>query len=183
MTVPFSLLIRDAVTDDVAACTALDHSYETQHVWQMHIDQEDGWHVRFRTERLPRTLETAVLSNPTRLRAALPADQCFLVAARRDTESVVAYLSMRNDPTYAIGHVHDLVVTREQRHQTIGTRLLKVAMQWAKEHDLTRLILETQTKNYPAINFCQAAGFSFCGFNDQYYPNRDIAVFFSLTLR
>ncbi len=183
MTTGLSLLIRDATLADLSACAALDHTYETQQVWQMHIQQDDGWQVRFRTERLPRTLESTVVSNRERLRDALPADQCCLVAVRRDTDAVLAYLVMRRDPTYALGHVHDLVVTRPHRRQQIGGRLLKVALQWAKEHDLTRVLLETQTRNFPAIAFCQAAGFTFCGFNDQYYPNRDIAVFFSLTLR
>jgi hypothetical protein len=43
--------------------------------------------------------------------------------------------------------------------------------------------LETQTKNYPGILFSQANGMVFCGFNDRYFSNGDIAVFFSQTLR
>jgi hypothetical protein len=35
-----------------------------------------------------------------------------------------------------------------------------------------------QTKNYPAIQFARAQGFVFCGFNDHYYMNQDIALFF-----
>jgi hypothetical protein len=39
-----------------------------------------------------------------------------------------------------------------------------------------------QTKNYPAISFCQKHGMTFCGFNDRHFANQDIALFFALAL-
>jgi ribosomal protein S18 acetylase RimI-like enzyme len=44
-------------------------------------------------------------------------------------------------------------------------------------------MLETQTKNHPAICFYRKHGFVFCGFNDRYYTNQDIALFFAQNLR
>ena len=44
-------------------------------------------------------------------------------------------------------------------------------------------MLDTPTKDYPAICFYQKHGFAFCGFNDQLYPNHDIALLFALSLR
>jgi ribosomal protein S18 acetylase RimI-like enzyme len=41
------------------------------------------------------------------------------------------------------------------------------------------MTLEIQTKNHPAISFAQKHGFQFCGYNERYYPNGDIALFFS----
>jgi hypothetical protein len=65
----------------------------------------------------------------------------------------------------------------------IGTALLRAARDWALETKLRRLIVETQTKNYPAIRFLQKRGLVFCGYNDLFYPNQDIAVFFGQMLR
>lgn len=180
----FSFVIRDGLEADIPACLSLDNGYETDYVWQMSIQREADQHqVMFKTERLPRMLETTYPASETRLRLALPAEQCFLVAVGKDTLETLAYLTMWNDPIHKIGLVQDVVVSRPFRRRRIGMRLLRVAAQWAIEHGLLILTVETQTKNYPAILLCQRAGLTFCGFNDQYYPNQDIAVFFSQTLR
>ncbi len=179
-----NFLIRDGLDADIDACLRLDHVYETDSVWQMHIRQEDGWMLQFKKERLPRTLAIEYPAGDDRIRAALPADQCFLVATRREEEEeILGYLTMHSDAIHRIGMIYDIVVSRPYRRNTIASRLVKVAARWAKEHNLTRLMVETQTTNYPAIEFCQATGFTFCGFNDRYFPNQDIAVFFSQSLR
>jgi GNAT superfamily N-acetyltransferase len=187
MTLPSSIhfLIRDGLETDIQACSALDHSYETDLVWQMQIHSEEGqqWEILFKRERLPRMMTDSMSVDETRLRAALPAEHCFLVATQKDSPEILGYLAMYNDRIHRIGQIHDLVVSRPYRRHGIGTRLVNVARQWAKEHGLTRLMLETQTKNYPGIAFCQGNSFTFCGFNDRYFYNQDIAVFFSSSLR
>jgi GNAT superfamily N-acetyltransferase len=80
------------------------------------------------------------------------------------------------------GWVADLVTTREYRRKGIATRLLQAGAQWARKAGLCRLIVETQTKNHPAMRFLERRGFSFCGYNDRHYANQDIAVFFSVDL-
>lgn len=177
-------VIRDGLESDIPACIELDHQYETDFVWQMSIGETTGqWQITFKTERLPRTLETRYIPDANRLRLALPTEQCFLVAATRDGQDVLGYLTMRNDPVYHTALVQDIVVSQPYRRHRIATRLLSVARQWAKEHSLVRMTVECLTQNYPGITFCQQAGFKFCGYNDQYYPNHDIAIFFNQSLR
>jgi ribosomal protein S18 acetylase RimI-like enzyme len=60
---------------------------------------------------------------------------------------------------------------------------MRVAASWANAHNVDRIIAETQTKNYPAICLYQHLGYSFCGFNDRYFLNQDIAVFFCTSVR
>jgi len=84
---------------------------------------------------------------------------------------------------HATGWLNNLVVGKRYRRQGIGGALLKAAIEWAREQGLRQLMLETQTKNYPAICFYQRHGFVFCGFNDHYYTNQDIALFFAQSLR
>jgi GNAT superfamily N-acetyltransferase len=181
--IPF--VIRDGLETDIERCLRLDHRYETDHVWQMHIQQEETnhWQISFRKERLPRRLEAAVPQHEARLRAALPDDQCFLVATRRGSEDVLGYLTMLHDPINHLGLIRDLLVGAPVRGHQIGTRLLSVASSWAKERSINRLQIELQTKNFPGISFCQQRGFTFCGFNDRVFPNQDIAVYFGLSLR
>jgi GNAT superfamily N-acetyltransferase len=187
MTTPTTLnfLIRDGLETDIEACLFLDHTYETDFVWQMHIHGDEGqqWEILFKRERLPRTMMITLTPDETRLNTSLPTDQCFLVATKRDEPEVLGYLAMYYDKAHSFGLIHDLLVSRPFRRHGIGSRLINVTRQWAKEHQLTRLLIETQTKNYPGISFCQHAGFTFCGFNDRYFANQDIAVFFSMSLR
>ena len=183
MSTPTPFLIRDGLDADLPALLALDHRYETDTVWQMTLRQEDGWLIGFRTERLPRQIEITYPASVEQFQPFLPDDHCFLVATRRDDSTPLGYLTMRHDAVHQIGFIGDLVVTRPHRRTGIGSRLINVAGLWAKERGVTRLILETQTKNYPAILFIQAIGFTFCGYNDQYFRNRDIAVYFSQSLR
>ena len=174
-------IIRDGLPTDIPACLNLDHSYETERVWQMRFAEEThSLQITFKTERLPRIMEAEYPVDEKRLRLAL--DQCFLVAVLRDQPEVLGYLVMLTEPVYNTAIVHDLVVTRPFRQRHIGTRLLNVARRWAREHDMKRLSVAIQTKNYPAIMFCQQAGMAFSGFNDHYFPNQDIAVMFTQAL-
>jgi GNAT superfamily N-acetyltransferase len=76
-----------------------------------------------------------------------------------------------------------VVVSYPYRRHRIGARLLTVARQWASEHGLIQILAEIHTQNHPGIAFCQQAGLKFCGFNEQYFPNHDIAIFFGQSLR
>lgn len=177
-------LIRDGLLDDIEACLALDHQNSTDYVWQMNIQQSVGqWQAMFKTERLPRAMQVTHQADAARLRLALADEHCFVVAVDRESTAMLAYLTMRSDPVHHIALVQDLVVDTRCRRAKLGSRLLNVARQWAREHDHVRLTCETQTKNYPSIQFCQANGMVFCGFNDRYLANGDIAVFFSQSLR
>lgn len=184
MTATTGFVIRDGLKRDIPTCLSLDHHYETDHVWQMQIQQSPTqWHIKFNTERLPRTLRTEYQPSKARLERALPTDQCFLIAALQNEPDILGYLTMYSQPVEKYGLIQDIVVSEPFRRRRIGTRLLAVARQWAQEHTLNQLFIEMQTQNYPAMLFCQALGFTFCGFNDQYLPNQDIAIFFGMTIR
>jgi len=96
---------------------------------------------------------------------------------------VHGYVALTAQIENGIAWVGDLVVDRHQRRRGIGTALLQAAAQWGHDHDLARLVVEVQTKNYPAIRFCQSRGLIFCGYNDHYWPHQDIALFFGEALR
>lgn len=179
-----SFIIRDAVTADMAACLALDHSYSTDYVWQMSLQPDErGWQISFRSERLPRERTEVYAADEQRLRRALRPDRCGIVAVDKANEHIVGYLTMDPQPDYGYALIHDVVVERELRHQRVGSRLIGVARQWALERDVRHLLIQVRTKNYPGIQFIQSNGFAFCGFNDRYFPNHDIAVFFGQSLR
>jgi ribosomal protein S18 acetylase RimI-like enzyme len=77
----------------------------------------------------------------------------------------------------------DLVVTPEVRRQGAASALLMAAQAWAVERGVRRIVLETQSKNHPCIRLAQKYGYEFCGYNDQYYPTQDVALFFGRALK
>jgi ribosomal protein S18 acetylase RimI-like enzyme len=79
--------------------------------------------------------------------------------------------------------IANMAVHPDFRRRGIGTALVRRARQWAKGLALQSLVVELTTKNYPALSFCRKFGFEFCGFNDHYYTNQDIALFFVQTFR
>ena len=118
MVTSLSFLIRDGLESDIPACLQLDHHYETDYVWQMTFEEDLGqWHISFKTQRLPRTLEAIYPASEARLRLAVPAEQCFLVAVAKDDSEVLGYVSMRSDPVHHIAMIQDIVVSRPYRRQ------------------------------------------------------------------
>ena len=93
---------------------------------------------------------------------------------------VLAYCQLDACAWQDAGWISHMIVDRPHRRRGIATAMLEASKLWARKEGLQRLMVSVQTKNYPAICFCEKNGFAFCGYNDRYYKNRDIALFFTL---
>ena len=182
--------IRSGDEADLVACRALDHGYSTQHVWQLAVQEESGGRtLRFQQVRLPRPLAVENTPNHIQLQQATHAPQQLLVAEERvgGAARVLGYLTLIHEEAQALTRVTHLVVTRTRRGEGIGSGLLAAAATstHADTENISqnhRLRIETQSTNYPAIRFCLHCGFAFCGYDEQFYANGDIAIFFSSSL-
>ncbi len=177
------LTIRDGREADIDQCLALDTSFHTEHVWQMTIREEaETTHIALRKQRLPRPLDNHHYIDKQRLKHALQHKHCFIVLEDTTSKKLLGFMSMRIDNAYNFAYLQDIVIDEPYRHQRLGSRLINIATLWANEHSLKRIMFEVPTVNYPAIEFVKSHGFVYCGFNDQYLPNQDIALFYSLSL-
>lgn len=175
------LSVRGAKAGDMQALADLDHNYSTEYVWQMDLDQEGNQTlVRFRESRLPRVMTVSYPQSRKELTRTWKNQAAFLVA--QEEEEILGYISMATDIAPQTLWVTGLAVNSLKRRRGIGTQLLLAAQSWATENKHSRLMLEMQSKNYPAIRFAQKLAFEFCGYNDRYYENQDIALFFSKQL-
>ena len=95
---------------------------------------------------------------------------------------LLGYLTLTHLTTPQVGVIADFAVDRLARRTGVGTVLLGAAREWSVGAGIRRLIIETQSKNFPAICFCQRNGFAYCGYNDRYYTSQDIALFFGMQL-
>ena len=176
------ITVRPALSSDLDPLAAFDLGYSTDYVWQMEAHDESGLvSANFRQVRLPRSMRVNVPHEPKRLTEAWARRVCFLVA--EDGEQRPGYVNLTLAPTPGTGWIGDLVVERRHRRTGVGSVLLAAAGQWARGNGLQRLVLETQTKNHPAICFAQKNGLAYCGYNDRYYANQDVALFFGMVLK
>jgi GNAT superfamily N-acetyltransferase len=176
------MIIRPATLADMNDCLSLDHTIITDHVWQMKIQEvESRVSVTFDTVRLPRQMQAEYPRNVEQLVEDWQRGEAFL-AAEVDGE-IHGYVDLIALPWQRMGWIINLAVDRLYRRRGVGSALVRHARQWAWDQGLQAILVEATTKNYPALCFYQKMGFQFCGFNDHYYTNQDIALFFVQRLR
>jgi GNAT superfamily N-acetyltransferase len=197
------MLLRSADLADLGACLNLDADSQTDHVWQMDEREENGGRaVRFQTVRLPRVMHISYPRQRDDLSAAWEGGSIVLVMVEErayeggaeppgaempvaepldaDPPCILAYCQLDTCTWQGSGWISHLIVDRPHRRRGIATAMLEASTLWARREGLQRLMVSVQTKNYPAICFCEKNGFAFCGYNDRYFKNRDIALFFTL---
>jgi ribosomal protein S18 acetylase RimI-like enzyme len=174
--------IRPAIATDIQSLISLEHSYSSDHVWQMDL-RHDGNTIKitFREARLPRSVQVRYPHNHQNLTNDWSKRDGILVALIND--EAIGYICLEQNPNLNNTRVTDMAVARRLRRQKVGSLLIMAAQDWARHHDSQRLILEVQPKNYPAIQMAKKLGFELCGYNDHYFANLDIALFFSKWLR
>lgn len=172
--------IRNTVSTDLPRLAALDHSIETNYVWQLDLRREPGQiESLLREVRLPRTIR---LDYP---RPAIELPDTWhlrpMFSAMNGMEAV-AYIRFTDAFLPHAVWITDVVVGRPLRGQGLARKLITAVEKWGIQRGLRRVIIEAPSKNAPAIRMFHKLGFEFCGYNDQYYSNRDVALFFSRAL-
>ena len=173
--------IRPATINDLTLLAEMDHSYQTDHVWQMDRYVDVGQvRVSFREIRLPRTV-LVEYPRPVGLHGQNLLEDRVLVAALADEP--VGYLRLSESVLPGAAWALDMAVHPDLRRKGIATALLLAAQEWASERGFRNVICEMQSKNFPAICLMLKLGYQFCGYNEYYYENQDIALFFAYPLR
>jgi ribosomal protein S18 acetylase RimI-like enzyme len=174
--------IRLGTLADLNACMTLDSAFETEYVWQMEERASSGGiAIGFHLTRLPRPMKVSGIILPDDVSQNFMKGSTLFVADEggRIAGFVEASIGEWNQAAL----INNLAVAPAFRRRGIASRLLRAALAWGRENKLRVALLDTPTKAHPAICLYQKHGFAFCGFNDQLYPNRDIALFFALSLR
>ena len=173
--------VREAKSSDIKLLVDLDHNYSTEYVWQMDIGPErPEFAVSFREARLPRAMSVSYPREPRQLEDDWQ-DRGALLVAEAEAR-LFGYLCLNTQIAPGAVWITDIVVNTLHRRRGIGTRLMLQAQDWAREQGIRRVILEMQSKNYPGIRLAQKLAYEFSGFNDRYYENQDIALFFAKRL-
>ncbi|HEY60573.1 MAG TPA: GNAT family N-acetyltransferase [Anaerolineae bacterium] len=171
-------IVRPALSPDFAVLLKFKHFVDTDRVWQMdHTLEEGRISVNFREVRLPRSIHLAYPRSPDTL---IERWKNLLIVLVSCVDGVpIGYIGVSSNHATSNVWIKDLVVHERWRRRGIATSLIHAVSDWGLERDLRRMTIEISSKNYPAIRLVQKIGFEFCGYNDYYYANNDIAIFFA----
>lgn len=174
--------IRPALAADLPRLVGLDHSCASDYVWQLDLEREPGQvGVTLREVRLPRAVRVLYPRDVY----ALPDEwkrQAEILVAEADGHPI-GYTRFQERNGSSLLWILDLVVAPAARRQGLGGRLLAAVESQAAERSIRRVILEVSSKAHPGIRLAHKMGYEFCGYNDHYYPNGDVALFFGRSLR
>jgi ribosomal protein S18 acetylase RimI-like enzyme len=174
--------IRPAVISDLPLLTNLEHHYQTNRVWQMERSvADDQVRVQFREISLPRSIRVEYPHQPNLTTQGNNTYSAVLVAVMNNTP--VGYISIWEQLASNAAWVRDLVVKETQRRKGVASALVLAGQDWAGRKRMKRMIIEMQSKNYPGIQLVRKLGFEFCGYNDNYFENQDIAILFSRPIK
>jgi ribosomal protein S18 acetylase RimI-like enzyme len=173
--------IRLANLGDLNACLAIDDSFETEYVWQMEERNAPGdIAIGFHLARLPRPMRVSGVISRDDLLYNFQHGGALFVA---DDGAVRGFIDVTESTWNQVAYINNLAIAPSYRRKGTGTQLMRAALDWGREKKLRAVMLDTSTKDYPAICFYQKQGFTLCGFNDMLYPNHDIALLFAMSLR
>jgi ribosomal protein S18 acetylase RimI-like enzyme len=175
-----AIQIRSAIATDLARLIEIDHACKTDYVWQLDRRSElTQVEIAFREVRLPRS----VIAAYPRAINRLPDEwhRTMMLAALNGSEPI-GYIRCTDQFERGLLSITDLVVAQNFRRQTIASQLIDAAFAWGAQRKAHRAVIEMTSKHHPAIKLAQKLGFEFCGYSDQYYETRDIAIFFGINL-
>ncbi|MCE9646394.1 MAG: GNAT family N-acetyltransferase [Chloroflexi bacterium] len=174
--------LRPTVASDLSRLMGFDHSVTSESVWQLELRRDAGQvSAVFREVRLPRSINVSYPHNPFALADDwVRRSMMYTAYIGQDPAGYISLLERGSD---SVVWVTDLVVNEVNRRKGVGSTLLTAAQDWAIARSHRRLILEMPSKNLPAIRIAQKFGYEFCGYNDHYYLNQDVALFFAKALK
>ena len=126
-------------------------------------------------------LESATFSRPWSYDALAEELQnplaVFYVAEDVEAERAVGYIGMHH--ILDEGYITNVVVHPGYHRKGIASALLREVIEYAREHDLTRITLEVRVSNDRAIALYEGFGFERDGVRPDFYdsPKEDAAIY------
>ena len=176
--------LRPAELEDLPVCAGIAGAIASRHVWQLSVSRDPAaalatseFSITLRCLRLPREVTVIPAGEP--LERIWQRAAAVFVAAAADTLAGFVVLTLADEQPAAM--VSRLIVAPTFRRRGVGAALLHTAARWAASEGLASLLAHCSTRNHPAVAFLTRSGFTFAGFNEAYYPNGEIALFWHRT--
>lgn len=164
------LSIRQVYQDDYSAGKKVSYRYTSDKYYEIIYERtNNGWNFSLVEEMFEtpfvKELEEEIF-DPYK-----EGSEVYIAEINGEEAAIMVIQEMEWNNTLLI---HDLYVKPEFKKNGIGTNLIEVAKRRAVELGVRLITLETQTSNYPAIQFYLKNGFEVIGFNTMSYTNDDV---------
>lgn len=162
--------IRQIYQKDYLNGKKVIYKYKSERYYETHIERKDnGWNLSL-TERIfvdpfEKKYEEEIFE-PYK-----EASEVYLAELNDEEAGIMVIQKMEWNNTLLI---HDLYVDDQLKKNGIGSILIEIAKKRATRLGVRAICLETQTSNYPAIQFYLKNGFDFIGCNSISYSNKDV---------
>jgi ribosomal protein S18 acetylase RimI-like enzyme len=176
--------VRAVHIDDAPALHELDYSFETDRVYTLRVRDQL---LEYDTSTQP--LNGAALAFELTVKYV---DIPFYRDFREDGQSledverrlrsseggyvaladgkVAGGILLNLDEARGLARVEDIIVGRQYRRYGVGSLLLSCAFDWARKRGCRAIVLETQSSNYPAIQFYLRNGLQIWSIHQHFYP-------------
>ena len=174
--------IGAATIDEYPQIASMDLSLESDHVWKTQtLEEFESFEASFQRIRLPKTIRVSFQAYSAANLESLIVHQEILSV--RYEEKVIGYLRLEQDETANRLVLKTGGIMPEYRNKGIGSVLLTRVMEIAHHNNLRSIVCMVQAKNDPAIHFLLSHGFVFCGYQEFFFRNMEIGLFFSKNVR
>ncbi len=174
--------IGAANPEEYSQISAIDLSFESNYVWKTQmLESLDMFESSFQRIRLPKTIRVPFQAYcPANLEALIQRREILSV---RYEDKVIGYARLEQDET-----VNRLVlktggIMPEYRNKGVGGVLLDRIAGIARHNNIRSIVCMVQAKNDPAVCFLLARGFVFSGYQEFFFRNMEIGLFFSKNVR
>ena len=174
--------IGAAIIDEYPQIAQIDLSFDSDYVWKTQmLEGLDSFESSFQRIRLPKTIHVSFQAYTTANLESLIMQREILSV--RYEEHVIGYIRLEQDEAVNRLILKTGGIMPEYRNKGVGAVLLDRIMEIARHNNIRSLVAMVQAKNDPAIRFLLAHGFVFCGYQEFFFRNMEIGLFFSKNVR
>ena len=174
--------IGAATLDEMTQIAQMDLRFESDYVWKTQmLEGLDSFESSFQRIRLPQTIRVSFQAySMANLETLIRQREILSV---RYEDNVIGYVRLEQDETVNRIILKSGGVMPEYRNKGVGTVLLDRICEIARHNRIRSLVCMVQAKNDPTIHFLLARGFVFCGYQEFFFRNMEIGMFFSKSIR
>lgn len=145
-------------------------SYDSEKYYDVvSLNNESDWTVRLELKKFEKPVHKSMMVEI--FQDYKPELECFVLFKNKIEAGIISF---NHEKWNNVVRIWDLYIHKEFQRIGIGRRLMDIALHRAKELEARAMVLETQTSNYPAIQFYLKYGFRFTGIDTINYTNQDI---------
>jgi len=175
--------VRSLQSNDASALHAIDYSFETDRIYTLRVQNkllageqdERNERIAFAFELIETPVDPPLYKNYREHEDTLADVEAKL---RNCEGGYVAFAAgemagailLHVEEWRSVVRIEDLIVGHQYRRYGIGSLLLSCAADWARKRGCWAVVLETQTVNYPAIQFYLRNGLEIWSINQHFYP-------------